>query len=35
MIGRKHEETLLQKALKSKKSELLAIIGRRRVGKPF
>lgn len=35
MIGRKHEIQQLQKALTSKKPELIAVIGRRRVGKTF
>ncbi|MBU1013240.1 MAG: ATP-binding protein [Bacteroidetes bacterium] len=35
LIGRKHEIEILLKALKSNKSELIAIYGRRRVGKTF
>lgn len=35
IIGRKFEKNELQKALNSTKSELVAIIGRRRVGKTF
>ncbi len=35
LIGREHEKTLLQEALTSSRSELIAIYGRRRVGKTF
>jgi len=35
IVGRKKEQEKLQKALKSKKSEFLALYGRRRVGKTF
>jgi len=35
MIGRTHEISILKKAFKSSQPELIAIIGRRRVGKTF
>jgi AAA+ ATPase superfamily predicted ATPase len=35
MLGREHESALLMDALASNQSELIAIIGRRRVGKTF
>jgi uncharacterized protein len=35
MIGRQQEQVILNEALTSKKSELIAIYGRRRVGKTF
>lgn len=35
MVGREKEKTLLQQALSSQKSELIAVLGRRRVGKTF
>ena len=35
LIGRKKEQTVLQKALASKEAEMIAVIGRRRVGKTF
>ncbi|RMG18278.1 MAG: ATP-binding protein [Bacteroidetes bacterium] len=35
LIGRKAEQAVLQKALESKKAEMIAVIGRRRVGKTF
>ena len=35
IIGRKYEISLLEDALKSNKSELIAVYGRRRVGKTF
>ena len=35
IVGRNHEISLLKQALNSDKSELLAIYGRRRVGKTF
>jgi hypothetical protein len=35
MIGRKSEIAILQKALDSGEAELVAVIGRRRVGKTF
>jgi uncharacterized protein len=35
IIGRKAEQAILQKALDSSKSELVALIGRRRVGKTY
>lgn len=34
-IGRKEEITILNKALQSKESEMVAVVGRRRVGKTF
>lgn len=34
-IGRKEEQNILLKALESKKAEMIAIVGRRRVGKTF
>lgn len=34
-VGRKKEQEILQKALQSNESELIAVIGRRRVGKTF
>jgi len=35
LIGRKEEITILKKAYQSKRAELVAVIGRRRVGKTF
>jgi len=35
LIGRKKEQILLQKAWKSNRAEMVAVIGRRRVGKTF
>lgn len=35
IIGRKEEQAVLQKALQSNKAEMVAVIGRRRVGKTF
>jgi len=35
MIGRQTERTLLNKKLRNKRAELIAVIGRRRVGKTF
>jgi hypothetical protein len=35
LIGREHEQAVLQKALASNEAEMVAIIGRRRVGKTF
>jgi len=35
IVGRKDEQTLLEKVYKSKKAELVAVFGRRRVGKTF
>ncbi|HFA48266.1 MAG TPA: ATP-binding protein [Bacteroidetes bacterium] len=35
LIGRKEEQRILQQALASKEAEMVAIIGRRRVGKTF
>jgi hypothetical protein len=35
MIGRQHEQRLLDKALKSAEAQLIAVYGRRRVGKTF
>ncbi len=35
MVGREKEKTLLLQALASQKSELTAVLGRRRVGKTF
>ena len=35
LVGREQEITLLQEALESKKAEMIAVIGRRRVGKTF
>jgi len=35
LIGRKEEQRILQKALTSSESEMVAVIGRRRVGKTF
>ncbi len=35
LVGRKHETELLHEALQSNKSELIAIYGRRRVGKTY
>jgi AAA+ ATPase superfamily predicted ATPase len=35
MLGRKQEIELLQEALQSARAELIAIYGRRRVGKTF
>ena len=34
-IGRKKEQEILEEALKSKEAEMVAVIGRRRVGKTF
>lgn len=35
LIGREKEKTILEKALRSKEAELVAVVGRRRVGKTF
>lgn len=35
LIGREEEQRILQKALDSQESEMVAVIGRRRVGKTF
>lgn len=35
LVGRKHEQQQLQKAFDSKEAELIAVYGRRRVGKTF
>ena len=35
LVGRKNEQILLDKVYKSKKAELVAVIGRRRIGKTF
>lgn len=35
LIGRKEEQEILQKALKSNRPEMIAVLGRRRVGKTF
>lgn len=35
LIGRKEEKDILEKALRSNESEMVAVIGRRRVGKTF
>lgn len=35
LIGRKEEKAILKEALNSKKAEMIAVIGRRRVGKTF
>jgi AAA+ ATPase superfamily predicted ATPase len=35
IIGRVSEKNELQKALNSSKGELVAVVGRRRVGKPI
>ena len=35
LIGRKEEQRILQKALDSQEPEMVAVIGRRRVGKTF
>ena len=35
LIGRKKEQVILQQAINSEESEMVAIIGRRRVGKTF
>ena len=35
LIGRKKEQVILRQALQSEESEMVAIIGRRRVGKTF
>jgi uncharacterized protein len=35
LIGRKKEQEILLKALDSRESEMIAVIGRRRVGKSF
>jgi len=35
LIGRKNEISILQNALKSNKPELIAVYGRRRIGKTF
>jgi len=35
LIGRDHEQYILQNSLESKKSEFIAVYGRRRVGKTF
>lgn len=35
LIGRQHEQAILKKALRSKESEMVAVFGRRRVGKTF
>lgn len=33
LIGRKEEQRILRKALESRKAEMIAVVGRRRVGK--
>ena len=35
LIGRKYEQQKLEKAFNSKRAELIAVYGRRRVGKTF
>ena len=35
LIGRKKEKAILQEAIESNESEMVAVIGRRRVGKTF
>jgi len=35
LIGRKEERLILKKALESEESEMISIIGRRRVGKTY
>ena len=35
LIGRQEEQRILQKALDSPEAEMVAVIGRRRVGKTF
>ncbi len=35
IIGRKEEKELLRRALRSPRSELIAVFGRRRIGKTF
>ena len=35
IIGRKEEQNLLKEALTSDEAELVAVVGRRRVGKTF
>ena len=35
LVGRKQEQEILQKALQSTEAEMVAVIGRRRVGKTF
>jgi len=35
LIGRKEEQRILRKALESGEAEMVAVIGRRRVGKTF
>jgi len=35
LIGRKKEQAILEKALQSRRTEMVAVIGRRRVGKTF
>lgn len=35
LTGRQAEQAILQKALQSEEAELVAVIGRRRVGKTF
>ena len=35
LIGRKAEKIILQEAIESSEAEMIAVIGRRRVGKTF
>ena len=35
LIGRKKEQAILQKVLQSEEAEMVAVIGRRRVGKTY
>jgi predicted AAA+ superfamily ATPase len=35
LIGRKAEQAILKKALASKEAELVAVVGRRRIGKTY